>query len=190
MTKKLEEFWESNEGKLIKGYGKWLIAYGIIVILVSAFFLFYAISKLSVESLEYSDQAMVVVLYYLGSIAVSIYYINRGNAIKKMALSPSQIQSASTAVIVLQIFFAIWTVILSGGAVKILFGLLDVITLLDAIRYKRNGHKAYLAAYEGKNLASFTKSNPRQIEPQTKDESKAETKSKAKPIEEYEDDLL
>ena len=181
MTKKLEEFWESNEGKLIKGYGKWLIAYGIIVILVSAFF---------VESLEYSGQAMLVVLYYLGSIAVSIYYINRGNAIKKMALSPSQIQSASTAVIVLQIFFAIWTVILSGGAVKILFGLLDVITLLDAIRYKRNGHKAYLAAYEGKNLASSVKSNPRQTEPQTKDESKAEIKSKAKPIEEYEDDLL
>ena len=38
-SQNLEAFWEQNDGKLIKGYGKWLIAYGILLGLISAFFL-------------------------------------------------------------------------------------------------------------------------------------------------------
>ena len=146
----LEEFWKQNDGKLIKGYGKWLIAYGIIIALVCAFWIFYIITQL--KGLELTGLGIAVVTFYFACICSAIYYAYVGESIAKGKFSPNKIQGASTAVIALVLITAACQVFLTsqlGGATTVVFGILDIITLTDSIRYKSRWHRAYQDFYSG-----------------------------------------
>lgn len=151
----LEEFWKQNDGKLIKGYGKWLIAYGIIVALVCAFWIFYIITQL--RGYELTGLGIAVITFYFACICSAIYYTYAGESIVKGKFSPNKIQGASTAVIALVLITAACQVFLTsqlGGATTVVFGIIDIVTLVDSIRYKNHWHKAYQDFYDSNTKTS------------------------------------
>ena len=183
----LNEFWEQNDGKQIKSYGKWLIAYGIIVALACAFWLLYLIGQ--TRDYELTGLGIAVIFFYIACICSAIYYIYAGRGIVKGLFTPNKIQGASTAVISLVIITAICQLLLTiqlGGTVTIVLGLLDIITITDSVRYKKNLHKAYLDFCNGETKASKRTSNENKEE---SSEDKKDVEDKSDDEDEYDDGL-
>lgn len=151
----LAKFWEQNEGKLIKSYGKWLIAYGVIIAIACAFWIFYILMQ--TRGLELTGLGVGVLVFYFACICSAIYYIYAGIKIKSENFSPTQIRNTSTAVITLVLITIACQVFLNaqlGGTTTVVFGILDLITLIDSFRYKSRCHEAYENFYENNNSLS------------------------------------
>lgn len=155
--KSIEHFWKQNDGKMIIGYGKWLIAYGIIEGLVTFFLLVFTVLVSSnPEAFDRLAGVMpIVIIAYALNIAMSIYCINRGSAIRKTELPPSRIYRTSTVVIIFIIVLALLWFLVNRSASTVILGILDIIVLVDSIRYRTRYHKVYSAVYNGeKNIDS------------------------------------
>lgn len=177
----LEAFWKQGDGKLIKSYGDWLIAYGIMLGLVSAFFLLTSLSIIS----ELAGYGIMLVGFYVFAMATSIYYINRGYAIRKTSLTPAQMSFTTTIILILMLSVLFWSSMSSDHKGAVAFGLLDLITFMETIKYKRKWHKSYVAAYSGKVKVDIKDDNRHNHKKEIKEAHALKNKK-----DEYEDDLL
>ena len=181
----LEEFWNQNDGKLIKSYGKWLIAYGIIIALVCAFWIFYIITQL--KGLELTGLGIAVVTFYFACICSAFYHVYAGENIAKGKFSPNKIQGASTTIIALVLITAACQVFLTsqlGGAITVVFGILDIVTLVDSIRYKSRWHRSYQDFYSGNTKVTKSSSSNK-----NKDKKPSKDKKNTDVEDEYDDGL-
>lgn len=142
-----KQFWEQKEGQSIIRYGKWLIAHGIINLLVCTFAILYIFYTLSVfGKTMLTAFVLLALLIWFALTLLSIYYIYTGNKIKNRQFLPHQILNTSTIIIVLIIVSYIAQQIFtksSGDISYSTFNPLDVITLFTSFKYIGKTHKVY-----------------------------------------------
>ena len=142
-------FWEEKNGKVILNYGKWLFSVGIVEVIAYVAMIFYLLTSNSGSSAN----IIPVVIFSVGCILVSCYFVFLGEKIIHKHLSPGEILNNSTFVIVVVLikFATLAIILILSGVNNIRFGLLDAcefILLYDSIKYKRVWHNEYLVAFK------------------------------------------
>lgn len=179
------DFWDNDDGRLIKNYGTWLMFYGIICTISLMLNLFVCIT----------NNFYFGVLWDLVLLSANIFFIIRGFLIRSKKLAPQQILNTSTFSLAFIIIACVILLLIniSAGSLSAygsIIGFLDIITIIDSVRYRRNWHAPYVEYYNTKHhiVEKITEEKPAEEKV-----PKNKQAAKSAPLVEsdaYEDDLL
>ena len=134
--KKMKKFWDSSDGRFIRGYGVVLALIGLLgVALLGATFLIAAFSQDPSQTITID-----FLLWLIPPILLYLIYIVCGLRIKYCAYSPNKFRIINIGLIILSLM----SVVYNYGQVT----LLNLVVLIGAALYQFGWHKVYAEAYD------------------------------------------